>query len=122
MSCFIEAVKKYAVFSGRSRRKEYWYFVLFSSLIAIVLAIVDSVIGTGDLVEGTGLLTGIFLLAMLLPSIGVTIRRLHDTGRTGWWWLIGFIPIIGTIVLLVFTVQDSRSGSNTYGPNPKPSS
>ncbi|MGB3633758.1 MAG: DUF805 domain-containing protein [Rubrobacteraceae bacterium] len=123
MSWFIEALKKYAVFSGRSRRKEYWYFVIFFLLIGTVLSFVDSVISTdAEFLADIGLLNGIFLLALLLPSIAVTVRRLHDIGRTGWWYLISFIPIIGTIVLLVFTVQDSMSESNRYGSNPKLSS
>ena len=123
MSWFIEALKKYAVFSGRSRRKEYWYFMLFFLLIGIVLSFIDSVISTdAEFLADIGLLNGILSLALFLPSIAVTVRRLHDIGRTGWWWLIGFIPIIGTIVLLVFAVQDSMSESNRYGSNPKLSS
>lgn len=119
MGWFIEASKKYAVFSGRSRRKEYWYFTLFYIFITIALAIVDSALGTWAPSVGIGLLSGIFGLALLLPSIAVTVRRLHDTDRTGWWYLISFIPIIGPLVLLVFVVMDSTPGSNRYGSNPK---
>ena len=110
------------MFGGRSRRKEYWYFVLFFLLIGTVLSLVDSVISSKvGFLEDVGLLVGIFYLAVLLPSVAVTVRRLHDIGRTGWWWLIGFIPIIGSIVLLVFAAQDSVPGSNRYGSNPKSS-
>ena len=119
MSWFVAALKKYAVFGGRSRRKEYWYFVLFSLIISVVLTIIDGAIGTLDSSTGLGLLSGIFTLAILIPSIAVSVRRLHDIDRTGWWFLISFVPLIGTIVLLVFAVQEGTPGSNRYGPNPK---
>ena len=122
MSWFVEALKKYAVFSGRSRRKEYWYFILFAAIISIVLSIIDGLIGAYDRTVGVGLLSSIFSLAVLIPSIAVTVRRLHDIDRTGWWVLISLVPLIGWIVLLVFTVQDSTPGSNRYGPNPKSAS
>ena len=119
MSWYLDVLKKYAVFGGRSRRKEYWYFVLFTVLISIVLSIIDAVLGTPGAEGGAGLLSGIYSLAVLIPSLAVSIRRLHDTGRSGWWILISLVPLIGTIVLLVFTVQDSQPGDNEYGPNPK---
>ena len=119
MDWYIQVIKKYAVFSGRARRKEYWFFVLFNILISIALSMVDGVLGTAHADTGTGLLGGIYSLAVLIPSIAVLVRRLHDTDRTGWWALIGLIPVIGWIVLLVFVVQDSHSGQNQYGPNPK---
>lgn len=111
MEYFLSALKKYADFSGRARRKEYWMFILFYFIIYITLAIVDSLIGTMFLAL-------IFVLAMLVPSISIAARRLHDTGRTGWWQLISLIPLIGAIVLIVFLVQDSHE-ENQYGPNPK---
>ena len=119
MEWFTEALKKYAVFSGRSRRKEYWYFVLFTALISIALSIIDGLTGTYDVWAGAGLLGGIFGLAILIPSIAVSVRRLHDIDRTGWWVLIGLVPLIGWVVLLVFHVQDSTPGTNRYGSNPK---
>ncbi|HZB84538.1 MAG TPA: DUF805 domain-containing protein [Rubrobacteraceae bacterium] len=119
MSWYIEALKKYAVFGGRSRRREYWYFVLFTAIINGVLSIIDGVIGTLSSSANIGLLSGIYSLAVLVPSIAVSIRRLHDTDRSGWWVLIALIPIIGAIVLIVFLIQDSTPGSNRYGPNPK---
>ena len=122
MSWFVEALKKYAVFSGRSRRKEYWYFILFAASISIVLNIIDGLIGAYERTAGVGLLSTIFSLAILIPSIAVTVRRLHDTDRSGWWVLISLVPLIGWIVLLVFTVQESTPGSNRYGPNPKSAS
>lgn len=119
MSWFVTALKKYAVFRGRSRRKEYWYFALFVLIITVVLTMIDGLIGTLDPSTGFGLLSGIFSLAILVPSIAVSVRRLHDIDRTGWWVLISFVPFVGAIVLLVFAVQDGTPGSNRYGPNPK---
>lgn len=119
MSWFLLALKKYATFRGRSQRSEYWYFFLFYLLIVLALAFLDVLLGTFSEAEGIGLFSGLFVLAMLLPSLAVGVRRLHDIGRTGWWLLIAFVPIIGTLVLLVFAVQDSEPGTNAYGPNPK---
>ena len=119
MSWFVEALMKYAVFSGRSRRMEYWYFALFVILISIALSIIDGLIGTYPRTMGAGLLSSIFSLAVLIPSIAVTVRRLHDIDRSGWWVLISLVPLIGWIFLLVFTVQHSTPGTNRYGPNPK---
>ena len=119
MSWFVEALRKYAVFRGRSRRKEYWYFALFSLIISLVLSLIDSVTGTFDSSTGLGLLSGIFTLAILIPSIAVSVRRLHDIDRTGWWFLVSFIPIIGTIVLLIFATLDGTPGGNRFGPDPK---
>lgn len=121
MSWYLDVLKKYAVFGGRSRRKEYWYFVLFNVIVGIVLSVIDSVLGTPGAEGGGGLLSGIYGLAVLIPSIAVTIRRLHDTGRSGWWILIYLIPVIGFLVLLFFNVQDSQPGDNQFGPNPKTS-
>jgi len=119
MNWYIEVLKKYAVFSGRARRKEYWFFNLFNLIIAIVLAFVDTMAGTMNPATGMGLLGLVYSLAVLLPGIAVTIRRLHDTDRSGWWLLIIFVPIIGAIVLLVFMILDSTTGQNRFGPNPK---
>ncbi|MDX6381746.1 MAG: hypothetical protein QOI57_2770 [Rubrobacteraceae bacterium] len=119
MNCYLEVLKKYAVFSGRARRKEYWMFFLFNLIITLVLALIDSLTGTFSSQAGLGLLSGLYSLAVLIPSIAVTVRRLHDTGRSGWWILLGLIPIIGGIILLIFMVLDSEPGENQYGPNPK---
>src|ERR1700704_2953021 len=99
MSWFIIALKKYATFSGRSRRSEYWYFTLFYLLIYILLMLVDMATGIYSTESEIGLLTTLFALAMLLPSLAVTIRRLHDTGHSGWWILIGAIPLLGGLIL-----------------------
>ena len=119
MGWYLEALKKYAVFSGRSRRKEYWYFVLFSLIVSLVLSAIDALLGTFSSSTNVGLLGGIYGLAIIIPSIAVSVRRLHDIDRTGWWILIGLVPLIGGIVLLVFALLDSTPGSNRYGPNPK---
>ena len=119
MNWYIEVLKKYTVFSGRARRKEYWYFALFNIIISFILIFIDSIFGTFNWEAGYGVFSTIYSLAVLLPALGVSIRRLHDTGRSGWWILIGFIPLIGAIVLLIFFVKDSQPGENQYGPNPK---
>ncbi|HEX8096067.1 DUF805 domain-containing protein [Jatrophihabitans sp.] len=103
---------KYVTFSGRARRSEFWWFALFSVIVSVVAAIIDSAMGSSVVEAIVG-------LALLLPSLAVTVRRLHDTGRSGWWILIGLIPLIGAIVLLVFEVKDSQPGENKYGPSPK---
>jgi uncharacterized membrane protein YhaH (DUF805 family) len=115
---YIEVMKKYAVFSGRARRQEYWMFVLFNVIIALVLGIIEG-IADSDSGVSRSTLTTLYGLAILIPSLAVSVRRLHDTGRTGWWMLIGVIPVIGTIVLLIFMIQDGRPTDNQYGPNPK---
>lgn len=116
MNYFLDVLKKYAVFTGRARRSEYWYFALFVFIINIVLSAVDYLImGAGE--SGIAPLSGIFGLAILLPTIGVGVRRLHDMGKVGWWMLISFIPF-GGLVLLYFFVQDSEP-DNQYGPCPK---
>ena len=119
MNWYIVVLKKYAVFSGRARRMEYWYFALFNLLISIGLSFVDIMTGTLSPEIGIGLLSGLYTLAVLIPSIAVSVRRLHDTDRSGWWLLLLLIPLIGVIVILVFMVLDSNPETNEYGPNPK---
>lgn len=119
MNWFIAALKKYATFSGRAQRSEYWYFILFYLLIALALALIDPLLGSFHRNSGYGLFSSLFMLAMIVPSIAVGVRRLHDTDRSGWWMLLSLIPLIGSIVLLVFFVQDSQAGDNRFGVNPK---
>ncbi|KGI77698.1 DUF805 domain-containing protein [Oleiagrimonas soli] len=118
MNGYLDVLKKYFVFDGRARRMEYWMFQLFNTIAYIVLFLLAMLLGMHTNRHGLNLLTGLYALAVFLPSLGVTVRRLHDTGRSGWWILIGLIPIIGGIVLLVFMVLDSAP-ANEYGPNPK---
>lgn len=105
--------QKYIDFTGRARRSEYWWFALFSFIVQVVVSAIDR--GMGSQILG-----GLVSLALLAPSLAVAVRRLHDTGRSGWWLLLVLLPIIGWIVLLVFYVQDSQ-GPNAYGPSPKAS-
>ncbi len=119
MNWCIEVLKKYAVSSGRARRKEYWVFVLINVIITIALSFIDLALGLFDPVIGLGLCSGLYSLAIFIPNISVGIRRLHDTNRSGWWLLVFLVPIIGTIILIVLLALDSTSGDNQYGPNPK---
>jgi uncharacterized membrane protein YhaH (DUF805 family) len=107
MDYFTDALKKYADFTGRTRRKEYWMFILIYLIINIVLAVL-----------GLDIISMLVGLALLVPSISIAARRLHDTGRTGWWQLIALIPIVGFIILIVFLAQDGHE-TNDYGVNPK---
>ncbi|MER5202486.1 DUF805 domain-containing protein [Streptomyces sp. NPDC002825] len=113
MNWYLEVLKKYVVFSGRARRKEHWMFFLFNIIAVVVVATVDLALGTFPL------LYPIYFLAVLLPHLGVTVRRLHDTGRSGWFILFGLIPLVGGIILIVFLAAEGEHGSNAYGPNPK---
>ena len=116
----ITALKKYAQFSGRARRKEYWMFFLFNFLINFVFNILSSVVS--DSFEAyivVSILSWIVSLGLLVPNISVAVRRLHDTGRSGWNYLWCLLPLVGWIILLVFYCQDSQPGYNQYGPNPK---
>ena len=111
MEYFLDAFKKYADFTGRATRQEYWMYILIYILIYIALIVIDGLIGIP-------LLSLLFLLACTIPFISITTRRLHDTGRSGWWQLIAMIPLIGLIVMLIFLTQDSHD-QNEYGPSPK---
>ena len=112
-------LKRYAEFSGRSRRKEYWMFTLMLVILNVVIGIVEGVLGLTGTIGTYGPLTLLVLLAILVPSLAVGARRLHDTGRSGWWLLIGLVPIVGAIVLLIFFVLEGHKGHNEYGPDPK---
>ncbi len=105
-------LSKYATFSGRARRSEYWFFALFNFLVGVAAGILDAVIGIT-------LLYPLAALALLLPGLAVAVRRLHDTGRSGWWLLIALVPFAGAIVLIVFFCQDSHPAPNEHGPSPK---
>lgn len=120
MNWYLSVLKKYVVFSGRARRKEYWMFYLINILISLALGVAAGIMAGASGQDGPAdLILWIYTLAILLPSLGVTVRRLHDTGRSGWWLLIGLIPVVGAIVLLVFTLLDGQPGQNEYGPDPK---
>ena len=114
MNWYLTALKKYAVFSGRARRKEFWFFYLFQVIIFALLVTLSLKVS-----EPLGILAGIYFWGTILPTIAVQVRRLHDGGHSGLCVLLSFVPIIGTIILLIFFTQDSQSGDNEYGPNPK---
>ena len=140
---YVDTLKnRYAQFTGRASRSEFWYFILFYAILSFVISLLDSVLGTNytyevisagalpaadgqiaaAVTQKVGYLSIIFSLAMLIPSMAISIRRLHDTGKSGWWFLLVVIPIvnfIGFFVLLYFYVQESQAGENEYGPNPK---
>jgi uncharacterized membrane protein YhaH (DUF805 family) len=116
---YLAVLKKYAVLSGRARRTEYWMFALFTTLIAFGLIILDTTTGVANKSAGFGVLTALYMLATFIPGFAVSVRRLHDIGRSAWWLLIGIVPLIGGLVLLIFTVMDGERGENRYGPNPK---
>jgi len=118
MKWYLMALKKYAVFSGRARRKEYWMFTLFNFIFLILAAILDNIFGTIKHV-GFSLLFSLYYLAIFIPHLSVSVRRLHDVGKSGWMLLISLIPLIGPIWLLILMVTDSQPGENKYGPNPK---
>lgn len=107
-----KALKKYAEFSGRTPRKEYWMFVFYNFIIAIILSIILGILHVS-------LLIFVYDLFIIFPSVAISMRRLHDTGHSGWWLLIGLVPLVGAVILFVFYVTDSQSGENKYGPNPK---
>ena len=119
MNWYLHVLKNYATFSGRARRKEYWMFFLFNVLISLGLGVLDVVAGTYSVEYETGFFSGLYSLLVLIPSIAVGVRRLHDTNRSGWWILISLIPIIGVLVLFVFMCLDSQPGTNRFGVNPK---
>ena len=125
---FGEAIKafwsNYATFKGRSRRSEYWFIQLFLILTNLAVAAIDLVLMNGDvdrfIANGGGGIVGlIWILVTIVPALAVLVRRLHDTGKSGWWALIGFLPLAGAIALLVFTVRDSDRGENKHGASPK---
>ncbi|WP_282694978.1 DUF805 domain-containing protein [Streptomyces sp. CC208A] len=112
MSWYLAVLKNYAGFSGRARRKEYWMFFLFNAIVALLLG------GLSVAVETT-IPYMIYVLAIIVPSLAVSVRRLHDTGRSGWWLLFAFVPVVGGITLFVFTVLEGQNTENEYGPDPK---
>jgi uncharacterized membrane protein YhaH (DUF805 family) len=118
MDWYLEVLKKYAVFEGRAGRKEYWFFILFNILISMALGYVDWLTGNINPETGLGILSGIYALGVMIPGMAVSVRRLHDTDRSGWWLLITFVPVIGAIVFFYFMVLDSNPETNEYGPFP----
>jgi uncharacterized membrane protein YhaH (DUF805 family) len=119
MQWYFGAFSKYAVFQGRARRSEYWFFMLFYFIGLFVLSFVDVMLGTFPDSASIGILGSIFAIGHFLPAISLQVRRLHDTGRSGWWSLLVLIPILGSLVLFVFMVGEGEYQANYWGANPK---
>jgi len=116
MDWMLLPLRRYAEFTGRSRRQEYWMFFLFVMLVTIGLSIIEEILGLR--IGEAGILSGLFSLAILIPGIAVGIRRLHDIDRSGWWLLIGLVPLVGAIVLIVFMATRGTAGDNRFGADP----
>lgn len=116
MHWYLDVIKNYVGFSGRATRTEFWMFVLINFIISIIAMLIDYF-----LLHGLRIINTLYSLAVFLPGLAVTVRRLHDIGRTGWWILIGLIPILGWIWLIVYYCTDSQDTENAYGPNLKES-
>jgi uncharacterized membrane protein YhaH (DUF805 family) len=126
MELMFAPLKKYADFQGRARRSEYWLFYLFQIIVYVILMVLIGVTGGFNDAEGAGMFGSVFgilyilfALGLLVPNLAVTVRRLHDTDRSGWWIFISLVPFIGGIWLLVLTVLDGTPGTNKFGPDPK---
>lgn len=123
METYLTPWRKYATFTGRATRKEWWTFYLVNTAIIFILS---ATMG-GDIVKGflhyrihaIGPAATLFGLLVFIPTLAALVRRLHDVGRTGWWVLLGFVPVLGGLVLLIMLLFDSQPGPNQYGPNPK---
>lgn len=113
MHWYISVLKNFGNFNGRARRKEYWMFVLFNFLITLAISLMELAL------PSMVYLRVIYGLAVIIPGLSLSIRRLHDIGKSGWYNLVAFIPLIGAIWLLILTCTEGDSGSNQYGPNPK---
>jgi len=118
MNWYLEVLKKYTVFNGRASRREYWMFFLFNFIFACVAIVLDRVLGLTIKDIGYGPIYLLYALGTLIPGIAVGIRRLHDTGRSGWYMLVAFIPCVGGIILLVLFATPGDVGENEYGPDP----
>jgi uncharacterized membrane protein YhaH (DUF805 family) len=121
MNWYLDVLKKYAVFSGRARRKEFWMFVLFNFVAGVVLSILDRTLGSTYGQQQTGILSSIYSLAIFIPSLAVGIRRMHDIGKNGTWILINLIPFVGWIWYIVLAAKEGQAGPNQFGPDPKAS-
>jgi len=113
-------LSKYITFSGRATRSEYWYFVLFPFLVFLSAFVVDGILNMALDAPALGgnMLTGVVMLFLLLPLISAAVRRLHDLGHSGWWYLIGFVPVVGGVVLLILFCFQGTPGENRFGPDP----
>ena len=116
MSGYINAMRRYVEFGGRSSRSEFWFFVLFYLIIIVVAVIIDTAVLGSQMQQGIGILSGIVVLVHIIPSISAGVRRLHDSDRSGWWWFIGLVPFVGFIWLIVLYILEGTPGPNRFGP------
>ncbi|WPC72828.1 DUF805 domain-containing protein [Vibrio porteresiae] len=116
---YLYALRQFRNFHGRARRKEFWHFYLINIVIGLILSLLDGLFGTINPVNGAGMISAIYALIIIVPSIALFVRRIHDTGRSGWWLLLLFIPVIGFFTSLYFALKDSQPYENEYGPNRK---
>jgi uncharacterized membrane protein YhaH (DUF805 family) len=119
MNWYLKALSQYADFSGRARRKEYWMFILFNMIFALLAMTLDNLLGIAMKEIGYGPLYGLYAIAMFIPGLAVLIRRLHDVGKSGWMLFILFIPLVGLIWLFILLCSDSQTEENKWGENPK---
>ncbi|HAN21487.1 MAG TPA: DUF805 domain-containing protein [Clostridiales bacterium] len=123
MQWYIKCFKNYTNFNGRARRKEYWMFILFNIIFSILATILDSVLDTPVITRTfyreTGIIYILYSFIIFIPSLAVTVRRLHDIGKSGWWYFIIFIPLVGAIWMLILMCTEGQCGDNLYGPDPK---
>ena len=117
MNYYSICLSKFADFSGRARRREYWTFVLVNCLIALLLMTLGLAFGEDS--PASNIMVTIFYLIMLVPNLSVSVRRLHDIGKSGWYIFLSLIPLIGGLILLIWSLMDSEPGENQYGKNPK---
>ena len=119
MNYYFKALKSAFDFSSRARRKEFWMFTFINFLVVIAIVTIEIMAGLYDFDRGYGILTGIYNLVLFIPALAISVRRLHDTNKSGWFLLVNLIPVIGSIIILVFCCKEGDQGTNKYGPNPK---
>lgn len=123
MSWYLAVLKNYVGFGGRARRKEYWMFALFNVVVALALPVIGLIVAialqVGTALDAVAIPYTVYLTATALPALAAAVRRLHDTGRSGWWILIALVPVVGGITLLVFLATEGAADANEYGPSPK---
>ena len=123
MNWYLKVLNQYSDFKSRARRKEYWMFALVNFIISFAIVGIDNALGLSfnytENVSGSGVFYLLYNLLILIPSLAVAVRRLHDIGKSGWMLLIGLIPLVGAIWLLILLLRNSEAGENKYGPNPK---
>ena len=116
MQWYVVVLRRYAKFDGRAHRPEFWWFTLWSFIVSLALSVAELALDVGS--EWAGPLTSVYALLVLVPTLAVGARRLHDIGRTGWWQLLLLIPLVGAIILIVWWARDGQPEPNRWGPKP----